>query len=91
MEPLLLRLLILRAGLIALPFALWFLWAWWARRNGRQPGQTPWAWLAAAAAVLVGLSLMASAIFHADNRGETYVPGEVGPDGRVTEGRYEDR
>jgi nicotinamide riboside transporter PnuC len=76
---------------MATPFLLWFVWRAWARRNGREPGATPWTWLFAAGAILVGLSLMASALFHTDNRGQTYVPGEVGPDGRVTEGRYENR
>ncbi len=86
-----LRLLLLRGALMAAPFAAWFLWRAWARRNGREPGATPWAWLFAAAGVLLALSLMATAIFHTDTRGQTYVPGEVGPDGRVTEGRYETR
>lgn len=86
-----LRLLILRGALMAAPFAAWFIWRWWARRTGREPGATPWAWLTAAAGLLLGLSLIATAVFHTDNRGKTYVPGEVGADGRVTEGRYEDR
>lgn len=74
---------------MAAPFAIWFLWRAWARRNGREVGETPWAWLAGVAGVLLALSLMATAIFHTDTRGKTYVPGEVGPDGRVSEGRYE--
>jgi hypothetical protein len=84
----LLSLLALRAGLVALPFALWFAWRAWARRNGRDVGAPPYLWLFAAAAVLVGISLMATAVFHRDNRGQFYVPGEVGADGRVGEGRY---
>ena len=91
MERPLLRVLLLRAFLLALPFALWFAWAWWARRTGREIGATPWGWLAGAGAVLVGLSLMATVVFHRDNRGEVYVPGEVTADGRVTEGRYEEK
>ena len=83
------RLVLLRAALFAAPFVVWFLWAAWARRTGREMGSTPWAWLAAGAAVLVGLSLMATAIFHTDNRGETYVPAESTPSGRVTEGHFE--
>ncbi|WP_148216890.1 hypothetical protein [Phenylobacterium zucineum] len=86
-----LRVLLLRAALMALPFVLWFAWRAWARRNGRDPGETPWAWLVGIAGVLLGLSLMATAVFHKDTRGQTYVPGEVTADGRVTEGRYEDR
>ena len=75
--------------LFALPFVVWFTWAWWARRTGREMGSTPWAWLVTAAAVLVGLSLMATAIFHTDNRDDTYVPAEATPSGRVTEGHFE--
>ncbi|MCR5873253.1 hypothetical protein LRS10_03025 [Phenylobacterium sp. J426] len=86
-----LRLLLLRGALMAAPFLLWFVWRAWARRSGREPGATPWPWLFAVGAVLVALSLMATAIFHPDTRGQTYVPAEVGPDGRVTQGRYEDR
>ena len=52
-------------------------------------GTTPWPWLAASAGLLVGLSLMAGALFHRDNRGDTYVPGEVAPDGHVTDSRSE--
>ncbi|MGA0608112.1 hypothetical protein ACO2Q0_19145 [Phenylobacterium sp. VNQ135] len=83
--------LLLRAALVAAPFVFWFAWRAWARRSGREMGATPWAWLTAAAGLLLGLSLLATAIFHTDTRGQTYVPGEVGPDGRVSQGRYEDR
>ena len=89
MERPLLRLLITRALLVALPFVLWFLWSAWARRRGREMGATPWAWLLAAGGLLVGLSLMATVVFHEDNRGERYVPGEVQPDGTVTGSRFE--
>ena len=89
MDQRMLRLMILRAGLVALPFAIWFLWRAWARRSGREMGATPWPWLFAAGAFLVGLSLMATAIFHEDNRGERYVPAEVQPNGEVTGGRFE--
>ena len=85
------RILILRGILFLAPFAAWFLWQAWARRTGRPMGSTPWVWLVAAAAVLVGLSLMATAIFHTDNRGETYVPAEPRPDGSVAEGHFERR
>ena len=74
---------------MAAPFAIWFLWRWWARRTGREVGATPWVWLVAAAGVLLGLSLMATAVTHRDTRGMVYVPGEAGPDGQVTEGHYE--
>ena len=85
-----LEIVLLRALLLAAPFAAWFAWVWWARRTGRAMGATPWAWLFAAGAVLVALSLMGTVVFHRDNRGETYVPGEVTSDGRVSEGRYEE-
>lgn len=85
----LLRQVLVRGALFAAPFVVWFLWAAWSRRVGRPMGSTPWPWLTAAAAVLVGLSLMASTVFHRDNRGERYVPGEVAPDGRVSEGHFE--
>lgn len=91
MEPPLLRLLIWRSALVALPFVLWFAWRWWARRTGREMGSTPWAWLFAAGAFLLGLSLIATVVFHRDNRGLTYVPGEATPSGEVTQGRFEAR
>ena len=34
------RTLALRALLFLAPFAAWFVWAWWARRTGRQMGAT---------------------------------------------------
>ena len=75
--------------LIAVPFLLWFAWAWWAKRSGRAMGSTPWAWLAGAGLLLVALSLLVTPLFHRDNRGEVYVPGEVTSGGRVSEGHYE--
>jgi hypothetical protein len=54
-------------------------------------GSTPYAWLAAAGAVLVGLSLIATVVFHSDNRHERYVPGEVTAGGDVTKGYFEKR
>lgn len=89
MERRLLRVMLIRGALAAVPFLLWFLWAAWARRSGRPMGSTPWPWLITAGAALIGLSLMATAAFHRDNRGERYIPGEAGPDGRVTEGHFE--
>ena len=83
-----LRIVLLRGALFAAPFIAWFLWRSWARRTGREMGATPWPWLTASGFLLVGLSLMATAVFHPDNRGQAYVPGEVTADGRVSEGRY---
>lgn len=85
------RTLAIRALLFLAPFLVWFVWAAWSRRSGREMGSTPWAWLFAGAALLVALSLMATAVFHTDNRGETYVPAEPRPDGGVTEGHFERR
>ena len=84
-----LRQILIRGALAAIPFVLWFLWVAWARRTGRPMGSTPWPWLVAAGAALIGLSLMATVVFHRDNRGERYIPGEARPDGRVTEGYFE--
>ncbi|HEV2531169.1 hypothetical protein [Phenylobacterium sp.] len=78
-----------RAILFAVPFLVWGLWWTWARRTGRPMGSTPWPWLFAAGAALVGISLMAGAIFHTDNRGEVYVPAETTASGQVTKGHFE--
>jgi type VI protein secretion system component VasK len=88
MEPLLPEIIFWRLLLIAAPFAVWFVWGLWAKRTGRAMGSTPWAWLAAAGLVLVGLSLVATAVFHTDNRHEVYVPGHVRPDNSVSKGYY---
>ena len=89
MAPPLLSLILTRGLLLATPFAAWFLWSAWAKRSGRPMGSTPWAWLTGAAGLLVGLSLMGTALFNHDNRTEHYVPGEVAPDGHVSEGHFE--
>ncbi len=91
MEAQLLRVILIRSILIALPFIIWFAWAEWAKRNGRPMGATPWAWLATASAVLFGLSLMFMVVFQSDNRGEVYVPAEVTEGGRVSPGRFEEQ
>ncbi len=89
MEPPLPEVVAWRLILVSLPFAVWFVWRTWARRTGREMGSTPYAWLVAAGAVLVGLSLLATALFHKDNRHERYVPGEVTASGAVTKGYFE--
>jgi hypothetical protein len=89
MEPPLLRVFLLRGILVLLPFAVWFVWRAVARRTGREMGSTPYAWLAAAGAALVALSLIATVVFHPDNRRERYVPGETTASGKVTQGRFE--
>jgi len=89
MEPPLPRIVLTRLLLMALPFVIWFLWREVARRTGRPMGSTPYAWLVAAGAVLVGLSLIGTVVFHPDNRDERYVPGEVTASGAVTPGHFE--
>jgi len=89
MEPPLLEIIAWRLALAAFPFLVWFVWRAWAIRTGRPMGSTPYAWLAAAAGLLVGLSLMATVAFHPDNRRERYVPGEATPSGAVTKGYFE--
>lgn len=74
--------------MIAAPFVVWLVWREVARRSGRPMGSTPWAWLVTVAALLVGLSLMATAIFHGDNRGAAYVPAQTRPDGSIVPGHF---
>ena len=88
MEPPLPRIVLIRLLLVAAPFIVWFGWSAWAKRTGRAMGSTPWAWLAATGLVLVGLSLIATAVFHRDNRHDRYVPGEVTASGSVTKGYF---
>ena len=78
-----------RALLVALPFAVYFGWRELARRQGRDIGGTPWAWLVAAGLVLAALSLMATVAFREDTRGRTYVPAEAQPGGAVRPSRFD--
>lgn len=80
---------LIRLLLVAAPFVVWFLWRAWAKRTGRPMGSTPWPWLFASGVALFGLSLIATAVFHRDNRHETYVPGQVTTDGQVSKGYFE--
>jgi hypothetical protein len=89
MEPPLPEIIFWRLVLVAVPFGVWFAWGLWARRTGREMGATPWAWLAAAGLILVGLSLVGTAIFHPDTRHVVYVPGQVRSDGTVSKGYFE--
>jgi hypothetical protein len=84
----LLRVLLSRALLAALPFLAYFIWREIARRRGVAMGSTPWGWLVAAAAVLVALSLFLTVFFHGDNRSKVYVPAEAHPGGQVTPGGF---
>lgn len=85
----LLRELAPRLLLMAAPFVAWFIWREVALRTGRPMGSTPWTWLVASAGLLLAVSLLATALFHSDNRGETYVPAEVEAGGRVSPGHFE--
>jgi hypothetical protein len=84
-----LRLILTRSLLVALPFALYFAWRETARRSGREMGATPWGWLTGAGLALVAVSLMATVAFHKDNRREGYVPAEAHPGGAVTPGAFD--
>ncbi len=86
-----LRILISRLLLLALPFAAYYVWRKVAERTGRPMGSTPWAWLVAAGCLLVVLSLVAGVLFHTDNRSEVYVPAQAQPGGAVVPGHFERR
>lgn len=83
-----LSLVLSRLVLLAAPFVAYWLWREHARRTGRAMGSTPWGWLVGAGGLLVALSLMATVVFHDDNRREVYIPAEASPDGRVSPGRF---
>lgn len=83
-----LRVMFVRLLLVAAPFAVWYAYRWWARRNGRPLPATPYAWLFLTGIALMTGSLFATALLSPDTRDQIYVPGEALPDGRVTEGRY---
>ncbi len=80
-----------RLLLMAAPFVIWFIWREVALRTGRPMGSTPWTWLVAIAGALLAVSLLATALFHGDNRGETYVPAEVEAGGQVSPRHFEKR
>ena len=86
----LVRVFLIRAGLIAAPFVIWFIWRAWAIRNGREMGATPWAWLSAAAALLFGASVLITPLFRDTPDRGRYVPAEVQPDGSIAPGRLEE-
>lgn len=84
-----LRVLLPRLILAALPFVVYFVWRQWMLRSGRSVDAAPWGWLVGIGAVLVAISLMATALLQRDHSAETYVPAEARPDGGVTPGRFE--
>jgi hypothetical protein len=83
-----LRILITRAILAALPFAVYFIWRDYARRMGREMGSTPWGWLTGAGALLVALSLFATVLFRPATDARDYRPAEAHPGGAVTPGGF---
>jgi hypothetical protein len=85
----LIRIILTRLLLLFLPFAAYFFWQVVVMRSEQAKRITPWAWLVGAGCVLVGLSLMATAVLHPDNRGEGYVPAQAHPGGQVTPGAFD--
>jgi type VI protein secretion system component VasK len=88
LEAAVLRIVLTRILLAALPFAVYFVWREWARRTGRPMGSTPWGWLVAAGALLVAVSLFATVLFRPDNRAQDYRPAEAHPGGKITPGGF---
>ena len=89
MEKPLFRLWLTRLAIAAIPFLVYFAWRRWETHRGREVGAIPWGWLIGAGALLAAISLMATVVFHPDNRGRTYVPPTSQPDGSVSSGRFE--
>jgi len=85
----LLKILLSRLILAAIPFAVYFAWHLYLKSRGRDAPAPPWGWLIAAAAVVVGLSIILKVAVTPTNLGRKYVPAEAQPDGSVKPGRYE--
>ena len=82
-----LRILIFRAILIALPVVMWFIWADLSRRRGKPMGSAPWAWLLAAGLVLAAASLLIGGLLAPGaDPNATYVPVQTSPSGEVVPG-----
>jgi len=77
--------------LFLVPFVIWFVWRFIAQRTGREMGSTPWAWLFAAGAILLGISVLALGIWHPVHGKQVYVPAEVTKGGAIAPGHFEDR
>lgn len=83
-----LRLVLFRGLIFAVPFAAWLIWREVSRRTGRPMGSTPWASLVAAGAALAALSLLTTALLpHGRDTGQ-YVPAQTRPDGTITKGHF---
>jgi hypothetical protein len=85
----LLRILLSRAVLAAVPFAIYFAWHLYLKSTGRETRPPPWGWLIAAAGVLVGVSLIVTVAITPSNLGRHYVPAQTKADGSITPGHYE--
>ena len=84
-----LRLLLSRLILAAIPFLVYFACRRWLISKGRAAKPPPWGWMVAAAAVLVGLSIVLRVATTPSNLGRQYIPAETQPDGSVKPGHYE--
>ena len=83
--------ILLRALLLVLPLALWFVWWQWRgrrMRTGRR--ETPWGLLGLSGVFLVLLSLVGSTLFDGGAPGSTYRPTRVDGDGGVVRGGFEE-
>jgi hypothetical protein len=80
------RIWLLRAVLIAVPFAAWYVYTRFVPAEERRA--PPWPWLLLAGVALVAASTVVTVLVREDNRDAVYVPGEVQPDGSVSEGRF---
>ena len=83
------RLMLLRGLLVALPFVAWYVYASVLRRTGREPPRAPYAWLFLGGMALMASSLFATALLGDEHTDDVYVPAEVREDGRVLPPRYE--
>ncbi len=82
------RVILLRLWLAALPFGVWFLWRAWSRHTGREMGSTPWGWLAGLGGALLAGSLILGVLFRPGHGDEVYVPAEEQAGGSLASGHY---
>ena len=86
---------------IVLPFLLYGLYAWWAKRKALRAGiedggeevqgiwhDAPWAWLGIVALLLFIATLIATALLTGSGTDGTYVPPHV-IDGKIVPGKVE--
>jgi len=85
----LLKILLSRLVLAAIPFAVYFAWHFYIKSRGKDAPAPPWGWLIAAGAVMVGLSVILTVAVTPNNKDRHYVPAQTRPDGSITPGHYE--